>query len=85
MTDLGWFAELPDNVVLKLEAADRESIIDYLFEALRLFVQYPEPFLKMGREAGCYVRARHSPTAIAAAYYQLMTGAQPARSNLKPI
>jgi len=74
VTDLGWFSELPDNVVLKIDATDVGLIENYLFEALCLYLEYPQPFLRMGQRARCYVRTRHSPAVVAEAYYQLLTG-----------
>jgi glycosyltransferase involved in cell wall biosynthesis len=73
VTDLGWFSELPDDVVLKIRASDPGMIEEYLVEALKLYLEHPLPFLKMGQQGASYVRTNHSPLTIAKAYHRLLT------------
>lgn len=73
VTDVGWFSELPDNVVLKIDCSDPCLIEEQLFEALRIFLECPRPFQKMGKDAGHYVREHHSASVVAQRYYELLT------------
>jgi len=65
VSDVGWFSELPDNAVLKLDAGSRTILEEQLYEALDIFLRQPEPFLKMGREAAAYAAREHAPERIA--------------------
>jgi glycosyltransferase involved in cell wall biosynthesis len=73
VTDVGWFSELPDSVVLKLDASDPALIEEHLVEALEIFLGCPLPFQKMAQEAASYVRERHSTAAVARQYFELLT------------
>lgn len=65
VSDLGWFSELPNDSVLKLDVSSRELVELQLYEAIRIFLEQPRPFLKMGRAAAAYVAREHSPAKVA--------------------
>lgn len=74
VTDVGWFAELPDDIVLKLDASSPEFIEEHLFEALRMFMEVPGPFAKMGVAAREYALERHDVNGVARALNKLLRG-----------
>jgi glycosyltransferase involved in cell wall biosynthesis len=74
VTDVGWFSELPDDVVLKIDCSNPARIEAHLVEALQIFLDCPLPFHKMGLAAAEYVQRRHSATAVARQYFELLTG-----------
>jgi glycosyltransferase involved in cell wall biosynthesis len=75
VTDAGWFGELPDDVVLKLDPDPKALLEEQLVEALGFFVEYRDIFYQMGKRAAEYARTAHGPQAVAARIYEYLTGA----------
>jgi glycosyltransferase involved in cell wall biosynthesis len=57
VSDVGWFAELPGDVALKVTVGDREAA--ELAAALRLLGERPEVRRAMGEAAGALARTEH--------------------------
>ena len=74
VTDVGWFSELPDNAVLKIDCTDPALIEEHLIEALEIFLDCTLPFQKMAQEAARYVWERHCAADAARQYFELLTG-----------
>ncbi|HEY3543723.1 MAG TPA: glycosyltransferase family 4 protein [Gaiellaceae bacterium] len=65
VSDLGWFAELPDDVALKIPAGDGEE--DALVAAFERLAD-PAVVARMGDAARAYVAAEHDLDRVAALY-----------------
>jgi glycosyltransferase involved in cell wall biosynthesis len=63
VSNAGWFAELPDDVALKVGVGDRE--VDELAGALRLLVERPDARVAMGRAASALARGPHALERVA--------------------
>jgi glycosyltransferase involved in cell wall biosynthesis len=59
VNDLGWFAELPDEVAEKVKVDERE--IDVLAAALEALAADPDRRAEMSAAARAYVRREHDP------------------------
>jgi glycosyltransferase involved in cell wall biosynthesis len=62
--DDGWYAELPDDVCVKVPPND----IDALTSAMRKLAGDKELRQRIGRRAAEYVRCRHDPDQVAEMY-----------------
>jgi glycosyltransferase involved in cell wall biosynthesis len=60
VTDIGWFSELPDDTVIKLDVSTPEVIEEQIYEALRLFRAHRRVFDCMGEAARTYARREHN-------------------------
>ena len=65
VSDLGWFAELPDEVALKVPVGEGE--VDGLVAAMRRLAE-PGVAARMGEAARAYVRAEHDLDRVAEQY-----------------
>jgi glycosyltransferase involved in cell wall biosynthesis len=65
VSDVGWFAELPDDVALKIPVGDGE--VEALTGAMRRLAE-PGVAERMGQAAQAYVRAEHDLDRVAAGY-----------------
>jgi glycosyltransferase involved in cell wall biosynthesis len=63
--DIGWFSELPDDTVLKLDTERPELMEERVYETLRLFQENREVFRRLGEAGAAYVRREHSVAAVA--------------------
>jgi glycosyltransferase involved in cell wall biosynthesis len=66
LTNDGWFAELPDDIAVKLEPDAPEISEEVLYRVIELFLSNRESFEAMGRNAAAYT-ARHHDAAVVAA------------------
>lgn len=66
VSDLGWFAELPDEVALKVPVDARE--VETLAAALELLVARPDVRAQMGAAAQALARGAHALPNVADAY-----------------
>jgi glycosyltransferase involved in cell wall biosynthesis len=73
VTDIGWFAELPDDVVLKLSAGNPELLEEELYQTLDIFIASPTPFHRMAASAVEYVRREHAPEEVARVLHELFS------------
>ena len=64
VSDVGWFAELPDGVALRVGVGDRE--IDDLTAALRLLAERPDARAAMGAAARALATTEHDLARVAA-------------------
>jgi glycosyltransferase involved in cell wall biosynthesis len=80
VTDIGWFSELPDDVVLKLGAGNPELLEEELYQMLDIFLANSKPFLRMAASAAEYVRREHAPKEVARMLYELLSS-RPRVSN----
>ena len=65
VSDVGWFAELPDDVALKVPVGEGE--VEGLVAAMRRLAE-PGVAARMGEAARAYVRAEHDLDQVAEAY-----------------
>ena len=75
VSDVGWFAELPDGVALKVAVGDDE--VADLAAALRLLVERPAARAAMGAAARALARGEHALARVAeqqAAAFELVAG-----------
>jgi glycosyltransferase involved in cell wall biosynthesis len=75
VSDVGWFAELPDGVALKVTVGDDE--VADLAAALRLLVERPAARAAMGAAARALARGEHALARVAeqqAAAFELVAG-----------
>jgi|Deesub1362A_J573_1020465.scaffolds.fasta_scaffold17299_2 glycosyltransferase involved in cell wall biosynthesis len=66
VSNIGWFAELPDECCTKLEMDGREE--DSLLELMEFFALNKDKGEKLGEEACIYVRENHNPAKVAKGY-----------------
>ena len=77
VTDIGWFSELPDDAVLKLDVDRGDGLIErQLYEALDIFMDHPEPFVRMAEVGAEYARTQHAPARVAAEIYGALCGSR---------
>ncbi|MBI3694241.1 MAG: glycosyltransferase family 4 protein, partial [Acidobacteria bacterium] len=85
VSEVGSFAELPDDVCFKVPVDERE--MDYLFEYLNLLVSRPEVARAMGESARCWVAEHCSWERVAQQYAEFLEavvcGQWPADSRQK--
>ena len=62
--DHGWYAELPDDVAVKVPPQDHEALL----AAMRRLAEHPEERRQRGERARAYVARQHSPEQAAGAY-----------------
>jgi glycosyltransferase involved in cell wall biosynthesis len=65
VSDIGWFAELPDDVALKVPVGEGE--VDAIVAAMNRLAE-PRVAARMGEAARAYVRAEHDLDRVAEAY-----------------
>jgi glycosyltransferase involved in cell wall biosynthesis len=69
VSDHGWFSELREGTVFKLESRPGEVLREMLYEVLRLSLAHPEAFGQIGQRARQWVQSdcsvRHSSAQIA--------------------
>lgn len=81
VSDLGWFAELPDNVVLKLDTRRPELMHEYVYESLRMFMANGLTFKHAGIKGRTYVEREHSVSNSAKALLDALQVESKARHN----
>ncbi len=69
VSDVGWFAELPDDVALKVPVGDGE--VEGLVAAMRRLAE-PGVAARMGEAARAYVRAEHDLDRVAEQYVAVL-------------
>jgi hypothetical protein len=87
VSDVGWFAELPDGVALRVGVGDRE--IDDLTAALRLLAERPDARIAMGVAARTLATTEHDLSRVAAgqagAFERVAGGAAVADAVLREV
>ncbi len=71
VSDAGWYAELPDEVALKVPTPPYS---DALFRLLQTLAQQPGQRQAMGQAARAYAQTHHSGPAVADAYVSFIEG-----------
>lgn len=66
VSDDAWFAELPDDVVLKVPTCPEDAVEDVLFDLLTLFQGERAAFRELGAAAAAHVREEHSAGKVVA-------------------
>jgi glycosyltransferase involved in cell wall biosynthesis len=66
VSDVGWFAELPDDVALKVPVDEHE--VDTLTAALTLLAERPDVRARMGEAAEALARGPHAVESVAERY-----------------
>ncbi len=69
VSDLGWYAELPDDVCVKVRPNDLESLL----MAMRHLAADPVRRQAIGQRAAAYARAEHTPAQAAKRYLAFIT------------
>jgi glycosyltransferase involved in cell wall biosynthesis len=73
VSDVGWFAELPDDAVEKISVDDHE--VDALAETLRALSRDPARRERIGSAGERWVRSEHDLDRVADAYVAALEGA----------
>jgi glycosyltransferase involved in cell wall biosynthesis len=81
VSDLGWFAELPDDVVLKLDVRRPELMHEQVYEALCLFTLNRQAFRQAGIAARAYVEREHSVENAAKTVFNILRRDRDFRAN----
>ncbi len=68
--DLGWYAELPDDCVVKLPISDRTAAD--LAAAMTDLLQCPEERARLSRQSRDYIRAHHAAPQVARRYIRFL-------------
>lgn len=68
VTNIAWFAELPDEVVKKI--SHEESEVEEIVEALSHWIQKPHEAKEMGRAAFAYSKIEMDPKRVARLYFE---------------
>lgn len=82
VTDDAWFAELPDDAVVKVSCGEAE--IDEIVQAITRLAQSPEACRRLGANGRSHIVTHHSPAHVAARFLAALRAggraAQPARA-----
>ena len=70
VTNIGWFAEIPENCCLKVDVDSYEE--DILLEYMKLLAKDRKLANQIGRNAQKYVSIEHNPDTIAKEYYKFI-------------
>ena len=68
VTNIGSFADFPDDVVLKIPQPQQVDEVDEIFKALNLLTENEEYRNYLGKNASVYVNREHSPERCAHLY-----------------
>jgi glycosyltransferase involved in cell wall biosynthesis len=74
VSNLAWFAELPDDILLKLDAHRPELMAEQVYEAIGLFVANRALFQRAGAAGRAYVQREHTPEHVAEIIFRILEG-----------
>jgi glycosyltransferase involved in cell wall biosynthesis len=81
VTDDAWFAELPDDTVIKVGYSDSE--VEEIAQAMDRFVRDPESCRTMGLAGQAFIREHHAPDVVAARFIEALAAFDP-RASVRP-